>query len=163
MNMAEPFLFNAALRGQAARDEPMATHVCWRTGGGADRAYVPADLADCGTFLRALPANEPVPFVGLGSNLLVRDGGYPRHGHPAAWHPRRDPRGRRRSSRPKPAWPARSSRAIAAKHGYAGAEFLAGIPGTVGGALAMNAGCYGAETWERVQRVITLDRSRQPA
>jgi len=159
MNMAEPFLFHGtALRGRLRADEPMAGHVSWRAGGRADRAYVPADLADLQAFLRALPANEPVTFVGLGSNLLVRDGGY--RGTVILLH---DTHGAIREdgdvieaaagvASPKLA-------RFAAKHGYEGAEFLAGVPGTVGGALAMNAGCYGSETWERVREVITIDRA----
>jgi UDP-N-acetylmuramate dehydrogenase len=159
MNMAEPLLFNGtALRGQLRADEPMAAHVSWRAGGRADRAYEPADLADLQAFLRVLPANEPVTFVGLGSNLLVRDGGY--RGTVILLH---DTHGAIREdgdvieaeagvASPKLA-------RFAAKHGYEGAEFLAGVPGTVGGALAMNAGCYGSETWERVREVVTIDRA----
>jgi UDP-N-acetylmuramate dehydrogenase len=159
MNMAEPRLFpGTALRGQLLADEPMAAHVSWRAGGRADRAYVPADLADLQAFLRALPPGGPVMFVGLGSNLLVRDGGY--RGTVILLH---DTHGAIREdgdvieaeagvASPKLA-------RFAAKHGYEGAEFLAGVPGTVGGALAMNAGCYGAETWERVREVITIDRA----
>jgi UDP-N-acetylmuramate dehydrogenase len=75
MNMAETLQFHE-LRGQLRHDEPMGRHVSWRTGGTADRFYVPADLDDLGSFLRQLPAAEPVLFVGLGSNLLVRDGGF---------------------------------------------------------------------------------------
>ena len=74
MNMAETLRFQK-LRGELRRDEPMARHVSWRTGGRADRFYVPADLDDLGAFLRQLPDDEPLLFVGLGSNLLVRDGG----------------------------------------------------------------------------------------
>ena len=76
MHMAEQnHLSNPALRGQLAFDEPMRKHTTWRTGGAADRSYVPADLDDAAQFLRSLPAIEPVYFIGLGSNMLVRDGG----------------------------------------------------------------------------------------
>ena len=75
MNMAESIL--QTLRGRWLMDEPMARHVSWRAGGRARRAYVAADLADLAAMLRAIPRTEPVLFVGLGSNLLVRDGGYP--------------------------------------------------------------------------------------
>ncbi|MEO1767477.1 UDP-N-acetylmuramate dehydrogenase [Thiobacter aerophilum] len=145
------------MRGRLLIDEPMARHVSWRAGGRAARAYVPADLADLRAFLAALPATEPVLFVGLGSNLLVRDGGF--RGtviltHGALKEVRMDA-GRIYAeagvAAPKLA-------RFAARHGYQGAEFLAGIPGTVGGALAMNAGCYGAETWQLVDEVLTLDR-----
>jgi UDP-N-acetylmuramate dehydrogenase len=159
MNMAEPFLFHGtALRGRLLADAPMAAHVSWRAGGPADRAYVPADLADLQAFLRALPADEPVLMVGLGSNLLVRDGGF--RGTAILLHNthgtiRMD--GELVEAEAGVASPKLAR--FAARHGFEGAEFLAGVPGTVGGALAMNAGCYGAETWERVRDVLTVDRT----
>jgi UDP-N-acetylmuramate dehydrogenase len=77
MNMAEPTAKpTASLRGVLRLNEPMAKHVGWRAGGAAARAYSPADSADLAVFLATLPAHEPVCFVGLGSNLLVRDGGF---------------------------------------------------------------------------------------
>jgi UDP-N-acetylmuramate dehydrogenase len=135
----------------------MARRVSWRAGGAAARAYVPHDLADLQLFLQLLPPQEPVIFVGLGSNLLVRDGGF--DGTVVLMH---DTHGAMRLdgelvfaeagvASPKVA-------RFAATHGLEGAEFLAGVPGTVGGALAMNAGCYGAETWEFVVRADTVDR-----
>ena len=135
----------------------MRKHVSWRAGGNADRAYVPADLPDLAAFLRSLPKNEPVVFAGLGSNLLVRDGGL--RGtvilmHAALNEVRMD--GERIYAEAGVAAPKLAR--FAARHGFEGAEFLAGIPGTVGGALAMNAGCYGAETWEIVDGVLTIDR-----
>ena len=159
MHMAEQnHLSPPAQRGKLLRNEPMRKHLSWRTGGAADRAYVPADLEDAAQFLRGLPRNEPVYFVGLGSNLLVRDGGL--RGTVMLMHAshavlRMDGAlvyAEARAASPKVA-------RYAATHGYAGAEFLAGIPGTVGGALAMNAGCYGVETWDRVERVLMLCRS----
>lgn len=158
MHMAEQrHLSNPALRGRLLAHEPMRKHLTWRTGGVADRAYVPADLDDAAQFLRSLSAGEPVYFVGLGSNLLVRDGGIRgtvilMHASRAA--PRMDGAlvyAEAGAASPKVA-------RYAATRGYAGAEFLAGIPGTVGGALAMNAGCYGSETWDHVRRVLMLGR-----
>ena len=156
MNMAE--LRIQGLRGELKRNEPMARHVSWRAGGTADRYYVPADLDDLGDFLRQLPHEEPLLFVGLGSNLLVRDGGY--RGtvvmmHSAKLRPRIESGliyAEAGVASPKVA-------RFAAMHGLEGAEFLAGIPGCVGGALAMNAGCYGGETWDIVQRAVTIERS----
>ena len=156
MNMLEPIQLQG-LRGTLRRNEPMAPHVTWRTGGAADRFYIPADLDDLAIFLRQLPHAEPLLFVGLGSNLLVRCGGF--RGTAVLMHaPARRPnfvRGRIYAeagvASPKVA-------RFAAMHDLAGAEFLAGIPGTVGGALAMNAGCYGGETWAIVERVLTIDR-----
>jgi UDP-N-acetylmuramate dehydrogenase len=157
MNMAETEKL-VTLRGRWMSDEPMSRHVSWRAGGAACRAYVPADLDDLATVMRTLPSDEPVLFVGLGSNLLVRDAGF--RGTVVFTH------GALKSitllgsseiyagagvAAPK------VSR-FAATHNLIGAEFLAGIPGTVGGALAMNAGCYGGETWQVVRAVTTLSR-----
>ncbi len=169
MNMAEPDLFvpmpSQPLRGELRIDVPMARHVSWRAGGIADRAYVPADLADLAAFLRSRPAGEPLLVVGLGSNLLVRDGGFRGtvvllHGvlsavellPPAAGEPvPTRVRFQAGVACPKVA-------RFAALHGLEGAEFLAGIPGTMGGALAMNAGCYGSQTWDRVLQATLVTR-----
>jgi len=156
MNMADLLQFEK-LRGELRRDEPMARHVSWRAGGKADRFFAPADLEDLQRFLKSLPAKEPVLFVGLGSNLLVRDGGL--RGTVIAMHA-----ASKHASRQDDLLFAEAGLAapkvarFAAKQNLAGAEFLAGIPGTVGGALAMNAGCYGSETWSIVERVQTIDR-----
>jgi len=156
MNMAEALHFDG-LRGELRRDEPMSRHVSWRAGGGADRFYVPADLADLARFLGQLPPEEPLLFVGLGSNLLVRDGGW--RGtvimtHASARRPRMEDGliyAEAGVASPKVA-------RFAALHDLEGAEFLAGVPGCIGGALAMNAGCYGGETWDIVEHVATIDR-----
>ncbi len=158
MMMAEPIQVQASvLRGTLRLDEPMAKHVSWRTGGIAARAYVPADIADLAAFIKSLPAAEPVCMVGLGSNLLVRDGGY--RGTVILIHSTHG------AIRMDGEWVYAEAGAaspkvarFAANQGLEGAEFLAGIPGTVGGALAMNAGCYGSETWEVVARALTIDR-----
>src|SRR6185295_18758599 len=148
MNMADALHFR----------ESMARHVSWRAGGAADRLFAPPDLEALAAFLRSLPKGEPVLFVGLGSNLLVRDGGF--RGsviltHSAKKNARMD--GDRIYADAGVASPKVAR--FAATHHFAGAEFLAGIPGTVGGALAMNAGCYGGETWDIVAKVVTVDRS----
>ena len=151
------------LRGRMHVDEPMARHVSWRAGGIAARTYAPADTDDLAAFLRTLPADEPLVFVGLGSNLLVRDGGF--RGTVVLMHSSHAPMCVERVdgvdgdcihagagvASPKVA-------RFAATNGFEGAEFLAGVPGTLGGALAMNAGCYGSETWDFVARVRTIDR-----
>jgi len=162
MDMAELVqIETSGLRGELRRNEPMRKHVSWRAGGAADRTYAPADLDDLGVFLARLPENEPVLFVGLGSNLLVRDGGFRERlclrtaSLPASFWKKRPAT---RKFTQKPASPVRKVARFAAVHNLEGAEFLAGIPGTVGGALAMNAGCYGAETWNAVARVRTMDR-----
>lgn len=145
-------------------NEPMGKHVSWRAGGCADRYYVPADLDDLADFLRQSP-HEVIHVIGLGSNLLIRDGGL--RGTIVALHTRlndvrlieQHPSGGLIYAGAGVAC-AKVAR-FAAKHHLTGAEFLAGIPGTVGGALAMNAGCYGSETWEIVQQVQIVDRSGQ--
>jgi UDP-N-acetylmuramate dehydrogenase len=158
MNMAETRNLAGGLRGELKRREPMARHVSWRAGGSVERAYAPADLDDLAAFLRTMPEAEPVHFVGLGSNLLVRDGGL--RGTVVFTHRAlRAVRIERNGSLYAEAGAASPKVArYAATHDLAGAEFLAGIPGTLGGALAMNAGCFGGETWNVVAQVTTIDR-----
>ncbi len=157
----------ASLRGQLLRDEPMARHTSWRVGGPADHYYQPADLEDLVTFIKTLPDDEFITWLGLGSNLLVRDGGIrgtviacsgALHGLSLL-----EPNVIRAEVGVASAKVARFS----VNHKLRGAEFLSGIPGTIGGALAMNAGAFGCETWEVVTAVETLDHAgntqlRQP-
>ncbi len=151
-------LANTALRGTLSRNVPMRKHTSWRTGGAAERMYQPADLEDLLVFLRGLPADEPLYAVGLGSNLLVRDGGLRGtvlllHGTLSGLHLELDG-----SVYAEAGVPGAKLARFAALHNLQGAEFFAGIPGTLGGMLAMNAGCYGSETWEKVLRVQTVNR-----
>ncbi len=141
--------------------EPMSRHTSWHAGGAAEVFFTPRDRADLRAFLGTVPEGTPIHFVGLGSNLLVRDGGirgvvvatqdallrleridettvYSEAGVPCA-----------RIARQCIQWQ------------LAGAEFFVGIPGTLGGALAMNAGAFGGETWNCVVSVETLDRHGQ--
>jgi UDP-N-acetylmuramate dehydrogenase len=174
-----------ALRGELRRNEPMARHTSWRAGGCADRAYLPSDLDDLRAFLASLPQHEPVYLVGLGSNLLVRDGGVrgtvifthrvlnqirvePEDTGGAEDHgvrtevAREDhltPHASRLTIFAEAGVPSPKVARFAAMHKLGGAEFMAGIPGTVGGALAMNAGCYGGETWNIVESATTVDRA----
>jgi UDP-N-acetylmuramate dehydrogenase len=160
MNMSEPKQFRTEeLRGKWSRDVPMRRYTSWRAGGNAERMYQPADLADLQAFLRALPAGEPLTAVGLGSNLLVRDGGL--RGTVLMLH------GALNELRletdnliyAEAGVPGAKLARFAASHNLHGAAFFAGIPGTLGGMLAMNAGCYGSETWGKVERVLAVDRS----
>jgi UDP-N-acetylmuramate dehydrogenase len=147
MNMAESLHFR----------EPMARHVSWRAGGPADRLFVPPGLADLAAFIKGLPDGEPILFVGLGSNLLVRDGGF--RGTVVLMHaPRKQPRLEAGLVYAEAGVASPKVARFAARQHLTGAEFLSGIPGTVGGALAMNAGCYGGETWDIVERAVTIDR-----
>lgn len=156
------------LRGRLEQDVDMRRHVSWRAGGRAERLYAPADLDDLCAFLRAQPVDAPLHFIGLGSNLLVRDGGLPGtvvYLHGALNRIEVDePKREGRPTSPLGLIYAEAGVAspkvarFAANHDLVGVEFLAGIPGTVGGALAMNAGCYGQETWEFVSQVKTVNR-----
>jgi UDP-N-acetylmuramate dehydrogenase len=159
MNMADSkHISNPLLRGTMQHQVDMSRYVSWRAGGVVERMYQPADMEDLKVFMRNLSPDEPLYVLGLGSNLLVRDAGlrgtvlllhgvlselcienngavYAEAGVPGAKLAR-----------------------FAALHDRCGAEFFAGIPGTVGGMLAMNAGCYGSQTWEKVSKVMTVNR-----
>ncbi|MBS1147148.1 MAG: UDP-N-acetylenolpyruvoylglucosamine reductase [Proteobacteria bacterium] len=162
------------LRGHFLYNEPMGKHVSWRAGGEAQRVYIPADLDDLSWLVRSLPAHEEIHMLGLGSNLLVRDGGVAgvvillhgvlkklaiesrTQGMPPA------PIGRETALIYAQAGVASPKLArFAANNNLVGGEFWAGIPGTVGGAIAMNAGCYGGETWDKLVQVLTLNRQGQ--
>jgi UDP-N-acetylmuramate dehydrogenase len=153
-----PAKSNANLRGKLLVNEPMSRHTSWRVGGPADRVYLPADLDDLTTFLKSLPPQGAVYWVGLGSNLLVRDGGVRgtvimTSGALNGLSLLRDGLVRAEAGVAS----AKVAR-FCAERSLVGAEFLAGIPGTVGGALAMNAGAFGGETWKIVEAVETVDR-----
>ncbi len=146
------------LRGVLKLDEAMSKHTSWRVGGTADHYYEPMDIEDLANYLRQLPEEEAVMMVGLGSNLLVRDRGI--RGSVIC------PMGMldgfeildEKTLRVEAGVPCAIVAKRCAKQGYIGLEFLAGIPGTVGGALAMNAGAFDGETWPNVEKVETLDR-----
>ena len=149
-------------RGVVRHHEPMARHVSWRAGGKARVFFRPADLGDLQAFLASQPAGEPLLFVGLGSNLLVRDGGFDgtvvfTH-HALTGIEAAPPLGPKLIFIAGAGVPAPHLARFVARHAGAGAEWMAGVPGTVGGALAMNAGCYGGETWNHVVSVRTIDR-----
>ena len=158
MNMSEPTQFSTAgLRGEMLHDEPMSRHVSWRAGGVARHLYRPADLADLQRFIQQTPADEPLLAVGLGSNLLVRDGGY-RGTVVQMVGALTELRMEDELIYAQAGVPGAKLARFAATNNLCGAEFFVGIPGTLGGMLAMNAGCYGGETWQKVQRVQVLTR-----
>jgi UDP-N-acetylmuramate dehydrogenase len=140
------------------RNEPMSRHTSWHVGGPADIYFTPRDRSDLAAFLRSLPADMPVCWVGLGSNLLVRDGGIAG----AVISTRGTLDRLERVSHDTVYGEAGVASALIArqcvKWGLGPAEFFAGIPGTLGGALAMNAGAFGGETWRHVVEVETIDR-----
>ncbi|GFE88726.1 UDP-N-acetylmuramate dehydrogenase [Steroidobacter agaridevorans] len=141
------------------RNEPMSKHTSWHVGGPADLFFSPLDATDVSGFLQGLEPGTPVMWIGLGSNLLVRDGGV--RGAVIETHGIFDELERRSDN---DVW-CGSGVACAKlakqciKWGLGPAEFFAGIPGTLGGALAMNAGAFGGETWRHVVSVATIDRN----
>jgi UDP-N-acetylmuramate dehydrogenase len=142
-----------------SRNEPMSKHTSWHVGGPADIFFTPHDVTDISAFLQKLEAGTPVMWIGLGSNLLVRDGGI--RGAVIETHGVFDELERRNENE---VW-CGSGVACAKlakqciKWGLGPAEFFAGIPGTLGGALAMNAGAFGGETWRHVVSVAVIDRA----
>lgn len=144
------------LKGELKLNEPLAKYTSWRVGGNAQRCYRPADIEDLAAFLKQLPEAEPVLWLGLGSNLLIRDGGFNgtviiTAGALQAMHVEGE------TVEAEVGVYCSKLAKQAAKAGLQGGAFLAGIPGTLGGALAMNAGAHGAETWEFVSAVTTID------
>ncbi len=139
-------------------NEPMAAHTSWKVGGPADIFFLPKSLVELRQYLQTIPLEQPIFFCGLGSNLLVREGGI-----------RGLVIGTQKFLNQIESLNALTLRAeagvscatlarFAARQGLTGIEFLAGIPGTVGGALAMNAGCHGGETWPQVLAVEMMNR-----
>lgn len=139
-------------------NHPLSRYTTWRTGGAGEVVLIPESIEDLELVLKFIPEDCPVTWLGLGSNVLIQDKGvsglvivtqgsilnetsingdliYAQAGVPCGQLAR-----------------------FVARNDKAGLEFLAGIPGTVGGALAMNAGCYGGETWDHVTQVETIDR-----
>ncbi|MCX7059777.1 MAG: UDP-N-acetylmuramate dehydrogenase [Gammaproteobacteria bacterium] len=152
-----------SIRGVVRTGEPLARHTSWRVGGPADRYVEPADRDDLIAFVRQLPADEPVLWLGLGSNLLVRDGGF--RGTVIALHGALDELRLEAADRLYAEAGLHCARLakFAERQQLAGLGYMAGIPGTVGGALAMNAGAWGGETWPTVAEVEVLMRDGSTA
>jgi UDP-N-acetylmuramate dehydrogenase len=140
------------------RNEPMSRHTSWHVGGPAEVFFNPRDRADLAAFLRSLPEEVPVQWIGLGSNLLVRDGGI--RGVVISTVGTLDRLDRLNQTTVYCEAGVACARLAkqCVKWGLGPAEFFAGIPGTLGGALAMNAGAFGGETWAQVIDVMTMDR-----
>jgi UDP-N-acetylmuramate dehydrogenase len=144
-------------QSQLLKNEPLARYTSWRVGGVADRVFVAENLSELQAFMRTLDHAEPVYFIGLGSNLLVRDGGV--RGTVVVMHQAlSDLRTDGQYIYAEAGVTCGKVARFSASESKQGAEFLAGIPGTIGGALAMNAGCYGSETWNIVHQVLTINR-----
>jgi UDP-N-acetylmuramate dehydrogenase len=155
MSVAMDRTFSSRVR----RHEPMSRHTSWHVGGPAQIFFTPEDREDLAAFLSTVEAGVPIHFVGLGSNLLVRDGGLPgivisTQGTLGALE-----RIGESSVRAEAGVTCARIARQCVKWGLGPAEFFAGIPGTFGGALAMNAGAFGGETWRHIQSVLTIDRA----
>jgi len=158
VNPTPPSLLPAGLRGRVLFNEPLAKHTTWRVGGPADVFFIPADKQDLSWFMRSVEGVMPVMWLGLGSNLLIRDGGV--RAAVIATHGALNDLQRLSETE---VWcdagvPCAKLAKQCAKWNLGPAEFFAGIPGTLGGALAMNAGAFGGETWRHVVEVETINR-----
>ncbi|KTC82393.1 UDP-N-acetylenolpyruvoylglucosamine reductase [Legionella cherrii] len=146
------------IQGTLLYNEPLAEYTTWRVGGPASKLYKPKSIADLALFLRKLPAAEPILWLGLGSNSLIRDGGFLGTVILTQGCLKEmvllDPQTVKVDAGVSCASMAR----FCARNDLAGAEFWAGIPGTMGGALRMNAGCHGGETWQTVVELQTMNR-----
>ena len=144
--------------GELLRDEPMSWHTSWRVGGPAEFFFRPAHIDDLAMFLRELGSEVPVFWFGVGSNLLVRDGGLPGVVISVAGILKHIEQSGSYQVTVGAGLPCTQLARQCIRWELGPAEFFAGIPGTIGGALAMNAGAHGGETWERVKSVKTMDR-----
>jgi UDP-N-acetylmuramate dehydrogenase len=153
-----PYTVPAEFLPRVRFGEPLSRHTSWHVGGPADIFFVPDSREDLTNFLKQLPPDMPMLWLGLGSNLLVRDGGVrgvvvsTREALTAL-----DRRGERGVYAEAGVPCAKLARACA-RWDLGPAEFFSGIPGTVGGALEMNAGAFHGETWRQVRSVETVDR-----
>jgi UDP-N-acetylmuramate dehydrogenase len=150
-------VFGPVFETRIRRDEPMSRHTSWHVGGPADVYFSPRDRADLLAFLGTLPAGTPLFWLGLGSNLLVRDGGIRGVVIDTQSGLTRLERVNDTTVTCEAGVPCARLARQCIKWGLRPAEFLAGIPGTLGGALAMNAGAFGGETWPRVRSVDVCD------
>ncbi len=146
------------LTGQLMKSELLARYTSWRVGGPADNFYKPSSIEDTQRYLQSRPTDEPVLWLGLGSNVLIRDGGV----RGSVIYTRGCLKQMQETTdgmlKVDAGVPCALVAKLAAEKGLSGAEFLAGIPGTMGGALAMNAGAFGGETWNLVSKVIMMNR-----
>ena len=154
-----PWTLSADFAARVRRDEPLSRHTSWHVGGPVDLWFEPRDREDLAAFMRSLPAEMPVHWIGLGSNLLVRDGGL--RGAAIATH---GALGRLERVAQTVVYcdagvPCARIAKQCIKWGLGSAEFFAGIPGTLGGALAMNAGAFGGETWRHVVELDVMVRN----
>jgi UDP-N-acetylmuramate dehydrogenase len=149
---------NPVVAGEIRNHEPMSRHTSWRAGGPAEMFFRPQNLDDLAQFLQSLDTSVPVFWFGLGSNLLVRDGGLRGAVIAASGLFTTLEKTAERVVSAGASVPCTQLARQCIRWGFGPSEFFAGIPGLLGGALAMNAGAHGSETWERVRSVRTIDR-----
>jgi len=147
------------VQGEIRYNESMSRHTSWRAGGPAETFFMPASIEDLASFLAELDTETPLFWHGVGSNLLVRDGGLSGVVVSATKILRDLQRLDHYLVGAGAGLPCTQLARQCIRWELGPSEFFAGIPGTVGGALAMNAGAHGGETWERVESVRTIDRS----
>lgn len=150
----------ADLRGKLRPNQPLADYTWFRVGGPAELYFVPADVEDLQLFLKLLPADAPVHVMGLASNSLIRDGGLPGAVIRLTMRPFNDGKAEVDSPRIRAGtgMADRKLASIALQAGIGGFHFYHGIPGSLGGALRMNAGANGVETTQRVVSVDAVNR-----
>lgn len=145
------------MKGRLLNREKLSKYTSWRVGGIADQMFIPEDKQDLVDYLRTLTGRESIFWLGLGSNLLIRDGGI----RGTVVNTRNRLKVMRQVSNDKiyveAGLPCARVARFCGEQGLVGAEFLAGIPGTIGGALKMNAGAFGGETWDIVYSVEMID------
>lgn len=144
--------------GELLENEPLSNYTTWRVGGLARYLYKPKDIADISNVLQQIPRDVPILWLGLGSNSLVLDKGF--DGVVILTQGRLKSIKRLRGGHvfvDAGVSCAQMAR-FCAREELASAEFWAGIPGTMGGALRMNAGCYGGETWDNLVKITTINR-----
>lgn len=147
-----------SLRGILKQQEALARYTSWRVGGKAKQTYRPADLEDLINFLATLPDNENLVWLGLGSNVLIRDGGI--LGTVIITQGKLNKIEKLANSkqiRVEAGVTCAKMAKFCVKLGFVEGAFFAGVPGTMGGALAMNAGAFGGETWRHVVKVETIN------
>ena len=145
--------------GELKFNEPMSKHTTWRVGGNAEHYFIPADVQDLSHYLQSLDKTEQIFWLGLGSNLLVRDGGIKGSVIATANALNGIDRLDDKIVEVGAGVPCAILARFCARNNLVNGEFFAGIPGVVGGALKMNAGAFGSETWPLVTEVETIDRT----
>ena len=151
------------IRGDMFYDEPMSKHTSWRAGGNAKKYFIAKDIDDLSVMLKSLPDDEELFWLGLGSNTLVRDGGF--SGVVIAMQGVATELNIKEEAYVSVGASVTCAKLakFCAKNKLTGAEFFSGIPGLVGGAVAMNAGAFGGETWQHVVDVKTINRKGEIA